>query len=134
MKYLIKFKASGGDSDYTFEGFVIFDEYLLSEYNYILDNIINTDEYPDILHTDCDDYIPINLRDWAPSKHKDVREFLNIIPISEDEFSFFKKMFGTDYYEIVNYGEDNFWVTFFDSNFYYNSRKKSSGTLKYKKD
>lgn len=70
MKYLIKFKASGGDSDYTFEGFVIFDEYLLSEYNYILDNIINTDEYPDILHTDCDDYIPINLRDWAPSNIK----------------------------------------------------------------
>jgi hypothetical protein len=130
MKHLIKFKAVGGDADYTFHGFVVFDDNLLTIYNDILDNI--GADYPEYLHTDCDDHLGITLVDWF-TKKTCVRRFLQIEPISEDEYLTLCRLFPEQNTlgRVLSYGEDSFWVTFFDSSYCYNKHGISSGSATY---
>lgn len=127
MKHLLKFEMDGGDADITYSGFVIFDDNLLEIYKDLIQNVPK-----ERLKMDCDDLLPIDL-----GQNNEELDFSQE-GITDEEFEMFVERFPRthgwpDKEKIISFGHDEFWVSFFDSDYCHSKYGISSGTMKYSK-
>ena len=135
QKHLVKFEASGGDGDYDFCGFCVFDNEMLDIFNDVIENLPDAD-WPEFIHTDTDDHLAISLNKYNGQSRREVfNGFFTTTIITEGEFNTIVKLLQGTYEQfrgnrIFSYGEFPWWLL--DTNYCYTKHNVSSGTMEYK--